>query len=159
MKVAVAFLSIFLASGLTMVTVYNTLVDARSWGANVPASIQTARDYYRDVDPRRFYLVAGPPTVLFGLLTMIAFWRDSESLRLYFSASALCYILIVVLTIVYFVPRDLVLFREPIQDHLDEISAAVAQWNRMNWTRTLLGCVGVLCSVRGLDLYYRTLGR
>lgn len=159
MKIAVAFLSIFLASGLTMVTVYNTLVDARSWGSNIPASIQTARDYYRDVDPRRFYLVAGPPTVLLGLLTTIAFWRDPGSLRLYFGASAVCYVLIVVLTISYFVPRDLVLFREPIQDHLDQIRVAVAQWHRMNWARTLLGCVGVLCSVRGLDLYYRTLAR
>jgi hypothetical protein len=67
--------------------------------------------------------------------------------------------LIVVLTIAYFVPRDLVLFRRPLQDRLDEVRAAVAQWKRMNWARTLLGCVGVLCAVRALDLYYRILGR
>lgn len=132
MKAAVAFLSIFMASGLTMVTVYNTLVDARSWAAGVPASIQTAREYYRDVDPRRFYLVAGPPTVLLGLLTVIVFWGDSASLRLYFGAASLCYLLIVVLTVSYFVPRDLTLFRAPIQNHVSEIRAAVDQWGRMN---------------------------
>jgi hypothetical protein len=88
MKVTVAFLSIFMASGLTMVTVYNTLVDAKSWGSDIPASIQTARDYYAHVDPRRFYLVAGPPTVLLAVLTMILFWRDVASLRLLFGASA-----------------------------------------------------------------------
>lgn len=159
MKIAVAFLSIFMASGLTMVTVYNTLVDAKSWGASVPGSIQTARDYYRDVDPRRFYLAAGPPTVVLGLLTMIAFWQDSVSLRLYFGASAVCYILIVVLTIAYFVPRDLVLFREPLHDHVDKVRLAVGQWSRMNWVRTLLGCAGVSCAVRGLDLFYRLANR
>jgi anthrone oxygenase-like protein len=154
MKVSIAFLSIFMASGLTMVTLYNTLVDAKSWGSDIPASIQTARDYYAHADPRRFYLIAGPPTVLLGVLTTILFWRDAVSLRLLFGASAACYVAIVVLTISYFVPRDLMLFRGPIQERLDAIRAAVGQWSRMNWARTLLGCGGVLCSMRALDLYY-----
>jgi Domain of unknown function (DUF1772) len=154
MKVAIAFLSIFMAAGLTMVTVYNTLVDAKSWGANIPTSIQTARDYYSHVDPRRFYLIIGPPTVLLGAVTTFLFWRDAVSMRLLFGASAACYALIVLLTISYFVPRDLILFRSPLQEHLDEIRAAASQWSRMNWARTLLGCVGVLCSMRALDLYY-----
>lgn len=47
-----------------MVTVYKALVDATSWQADIPSSIQTARDYFRAVDPRRFYLAAGLPTVL-----------------------------------------------------------------------------------------------
>src|SRR3954463_9019253 len=100
MKVAVAFLSIFMASGLTMVTVYNTLIDAKSWGSDIPASVQTARDYYARVDPRRFYLIIGPPTVLLGVVTTILFWTDPALLRLLFAASAACYIVIVLLTLV-----------------------------------------------------------
>jgi hypothetical protein len=157
MKVTIAFLSIFMASGLTMVTVYNTVVDAKSWGSDVPASIQTARNYYEHGDPRRFYLIAGPPTLLLGVLTTILFWRDAVSLRLLFGASAACYVVIVVLTVSYFVPRDLMLFRGPMPEHLDEIRVAVGQWSRMNWARTLLGCAGVYCSMRGLDLYYTIL--
>jgi hypothetical protein len=42
-------------------------------------------------------------------------------------------------------------------EHLDEIRVAVGQWIRMNWARTLLGCAGVYCSMRGLDLYYTIL--
>jgi hypothetical protein len=60
MKKVILFLSISVASGLLMVSVYNTLVDAKSWGADIPVSIQVARDYYRHVDPRRFYAVMGP---------------------------------------------------------------------------------------------------
>ena len=74
-----------------------------------------------------------------------------------FGASAACYVVIVVLTVSYFVPRDLILFRGPMQDHLDEIRVAVGQSSRMNWARTLLGCAGVYCSMRGLDLYYTIL--
>ena len=46
MKKAILFLSIICASGLTMVSLYNTVVDAKSWGSNIPTSIQTARDYF-----------------------------------------------------------------------------------------------------------------
>jgi hypothetical protein len=74
-----------------------------------------------------------------------------------FGASAACYVVIVVLTVSYFVPRDLMLFRGPMPEHLDEIRVAVGQWSRMNWARTLLGCAGVYCSMRGLDLYYTIL--
>ncbi len=157
MKVALALLSMALAAGLTAVTVYNTLVDAKSWGSDIPTSIQTARNYYARVDPRRFYLVVGPPTVLLGILTTIVFWRDALALRLLFGASAACYVAIVLLTIFYFVPRDLILFRMPLQEHVSEIRAAADQWSLMNWVRTLLGCAGVFCSMRALDLYYSAL--
>jgi hypothetical protein len=159
MKLAILFLSIIMASGLTMVTVYNTLVDARSWSSDIPASIQTARDYYKHVDPRRFYLIAGPPTVLLSLLTTIAFWRDPVSLRFYFCTSFVLYAALVILTVTYFVPRDLILFARPMPDHVDELRAAAGQWSRMNWLRTVLGCAGVWFSVRGLDAYYRLLSR
>ena len=62
MKLGILFFSIIIASGLVMVTVYNSIVDAKSWGSDIPASIEAARDYYRHVDPRRFYLIIGPPT-------------------------------------------------------------------------------------------------
>lgn len=86
MKKAVLFLSIICASGLTVVSIYNTIVDAKSWGSDIPASIQTARDYYRDVDPRHFYAIAGPVNLALILLTLTLFWKDSVSLRLYFAA-------------------------------------------------------------------------
>jgi len=37
---AILFLSITVASGLLMVSVYTSLVDAKSWGFDIPASIQ-----------------------------------------------------------------------------------------------------------------------
>jgi len=70
MKKAILFLSIICASGLTMVTIYNTIVDAASWGSDIPSSIQTARDYYQHVDPSRFYLIVGPLNLILILLTL-----------------------------------------------------------------------------------------
>ena len=137
-----------------MVSIYNSVVDAQSWGSDIPASIQTARDYFAHVDPRRFYVVVGPVNLVLILLTLILFWKDSVSLRYYFATSLACYAAILILTLAYFIPRDLILFTWSIPDHLDEIRTASAQWSAMNWIRPLFGLAGVLFSFKGLDTYY-----
>ena len=154
MKKLILFLSIICASGLTMVSIYNSVVDAKSWGSDIPASIQTARDYFQHVDPRRFYVVVGPVNLILILLTLILFWKDSVSLRFYFAASFAAYAGILILTLAYFIPRDLILFTWSISDHLEQIRTASSQWSAMNWLRSLLGLAGVLFSFKGLDTYY-----
>src|SRR5215475_9862468 len=134
MKKSILFLSIICASGLTMVSIYNTIIDAQSWGSDIPTSIQTARDYFQHVDPRRFFTVAGPVNLILIVLTVILFWKDSVKIRAYFATSFVLYAAIVILTLVYFVPRDLMLFTSSIPDHIEEIRAASAQ---------LLGCAFV----------------
>jgi len=156
MKKSILFLSIICASGLTMVSIYNTIVDAESWGSNIPTSIQTARDYFQHVDPRRFFTTSGPVNLILIVLTLILFWKDSVKIRVYFATSLALYAGIVILTLVYFVPRDLILFTSSIPDHIEEIRTAAAQWNHMNWLRSLLGLVGVLFSFKGLDTYYKS---
>jgi len=156
MKKLILFLSIICGSGLTMVSIYNTVVDAKSWGSDIPASIQAARDYFQHVDPRRFYEVAGPVNLVLIVLTLILFWKQSVSLRFYFAASLASYAGILILTLAYFVPRNLILFTWPISNHLEQIRTASAQWSAMNWIRSLLGLAGVLFSFKGLDTYYAT---
>jgi Domain of unknown function (DUF1772) len=154
MKKLILFLSISCGSGLTMVSIYNSVVDAQSWSSDIPASIQTARDYFAHVDPRRFYVVVGPVNLVLILLTLILFWKDSVSLRYYLATSLASYAAILILTLAYFIPRDLILFTWSITDHLEQIRRASAQWSAMNWLRSLLGLAGVLSSFTGLDTYY-----
>ena len=156
MKKLILFLSIICASGLTMVSVYNSVVDAKSWGSDIPASIQAARDYFQHVDPRRFYEVAGPVNLILIVLTLILFWKESVSLRFYFAASLACYAAILILTLAYFVSRNLILFTSSIPDHVEQIRTVSAEWNAMNWLRSLLGLAGVLFSFKGLDTFYGT---
>ena len=158
MKKLILFLSIISASGLVMITIYNLTVDANSWGSNIPASIQTARDYYRQVDPRNFFQIVAPVNQLLILLTIILYWKDSVSLRLYFSMAFLLYAIIAALTFIYFVPRDMIIFNSPIEN-TGPIKTALSQWKQMNWLRTLLGLAGVLCTCKGLDSFYKIQGR
>lgn len=139
-----------------MVTIYNTVVDAKSWSSDIPASIQTARNYFQHVDPGRFYEVAGPVNLILIVLTLILFWKDPVPVGFYFAASFSCYAGILILTLAYFVPRNLILFTWSISDHLEQIRTASSQWSAMNWLRSLLGFAGVLFSFKGLDTYYAT---
>jgi len=155
LKKTILFLSIITASGLVMITLYNLIVDAKSWGADIPASIQTARNYYSRVDPRKFFAIIAPINQVLILLAIILFWKDSKSLRLYFSISFLLYAIIGLLTALYFIPRDIIIFSSPIEGHTENIKTALAQWKLMNWVRTLLGLTGVLFTCKGLDTYYK----
>jgi hypothetical protein len=156
MKKAILFLSIICASGLTMVTIYNTIVDAKSWRSDIPSSIQTARDYYQHVDPRRFYDIVGPVNLILIFLTLILFWKNSTSLRVCFGTSFALYAGILILTVGYFIPRNHILFTSSIPDHLQQIRSASTEWSRMNWFRSLLGFAGVFSSFIGLNTYYKS---
>ena len=155
MKKIILFLSIISASGLFMITIYNLIIDAKSWGADIPASIQTVRDYYKHVDPRNFFSIIAPINQLLILLTIILFWKNGKSLRLYFSISFLLYAVIGLLTFVYFIPRDLIIFTAPIEAHMQEIKAALLQWKSMQLVRTFLGLAGIMFSFKGLDAFYK----
>jgi hypothetical protein len=154
-KKTILFFSIITASGLVMITLYNLIVDAKSWGADIPASIQTARNYYNRVDPRNFFAIIAPINQILILLVIILFWKDSVLLRKYFLVSFFLYAVIALLTFVYFIPRDIIIFNSPIGGHIENIRTALAQWKCMNWIRTLLGLAGVLFTCKGLDSYYK----
>jgi hypothetical protein len=59
------------------------------------------------------------------------FWKDGASLRLYFAVRLALYAAILLLTLGYFIPRDLILFTWPISEHLDEIRTAASQWSHL----------------------------
>jgi hypothetical protein len=155
MKKNILILSIVFASGLSMVTVYNTVIDAVGWSSDIPTSVETARNYYKHVDPRNFFLIIGPLSQLLILLAVILFWKDSVSIRTSLIISFVLYACIVILTFVYFYPRDYIIFTRPIEGHLEELKNALSQWRVMNWLRTLFGFAGVLFSFKALDSYSR----
>jgi len=138
-----------------MITIYNLVVDFKSWGADIPASIQTARNYYSQIDPRNFFQIIAPINQSLILLTIILFWKDSTSLRVYFSISFILYAIIGILTVVYFVPRDIIIFTSPIEGHTDKIKTALSQWRNMQFVRSLLGLIGILFTFKGLDTFYK----
>lgn len=129
MKRYILFLSVTFAAGLLSVNVYNSLVDAKSWGANIPDSIQTARNYYQHVNPGNFFRIFAPVNQVLALITLVLFWKRSKPVRLFFAMALLLYILTDVLTFAYFYPRNDIMFMSPSLEDAEKIKTAWTQWS------------------------------
>lgn len=123
------------ASGLLFVNLYNSLVDAPNWGADIPNSITAARAYFSVANPGTFFRVFSPINQVLALLVVIVSWKNFRYLAIAVLATAL---LADVMTFAYFYPRNDVMFVAPIDE--GAIRTAWSQWSSMNWLRSLL-CV------------------
>jgi len=151
MKKIILFLSVTFAAGLLMTNVYNSLIDTKSWGANIPDSIQTARNYFQQVNPGNFFRIFSPINQVLALLTLILFWKRSKSVRLFFGIAFLLFVMTDVVTFAYFYPRNDILFKSSAIENIEKIKTAWSQWSQMNWIRSLIGAGGLFFSFRGLN--------
>src|SRR5215813_13928190 len=106
MKKTTLFLSIGLASGLVFTNLYTSLIDARSWGTDIPNSIAAAREYFKVVNPGNFFRLFSPVNQALGILVLLLFWRRSSSIRLNLGIALLCYLAAEAMTFMYFFPRN-----------------------------------------------------
>src|SRR5204862_4836747 len=60
MKIILLFASIVMASGVLMSNIYTSVVDATSWGSDIPHSIESAREYFKAVNPANFFRIYSP---------------------------------------------------------------------------------------------------
>jgi hypothetical protein len=146
MKYIVLFTSILIASGLLLTNIYNSVIDAKSWGNNIPNSIEIARHYFSKVNPGNFYRIISPVNQLVSLVVLILFWKLFPTLRLYFGVSLIFYICCDVLTFTYFYPRNEIMFNTASLSDIDLLKKVWFEWNFMNWIRSLLLLLGLITS-------------
>jgi Anthrone oxygenase len=150
MKKIVLFLSISFMAGVAFVNIYNSIVDAASWGSNVPASIETTRQYYHYTNPGVFFRTFSPINQILALLALILFWKTSKEVRIFLGAAFIIAVLSDVFTFAYFYPRNNLLFNLPITS-ISDLSKTVSQWQSMNWVRSALIVSGLVSSFLGLN--------
>jgi len=146
MKIIFLYLSIVFASGVLFVNMYNSIVDTTAWGAHFPESIQTTRDYYQSVNPGTFFRVFSPVNQVLALLSLILFWKTSSQVRTFLLVAFILYVLADVFTFAYFYPRNDIMFKSDISTNLEAIKTAWKQWVPMNWLRSFIIVVGLICS-------------
>lgn len=154
MKTIFLFASIGIASGLLFTNIYTSLVDARSWGSDVPHSIAAAREYFKVVSPGNFFRIFSPINQLLGLLVLILFWKASPAIRLSLGAAFVLYIIADAFTFAYFYPRNDIMFKTARLTDVDLLKQTVSQWATMNWLRTAIVFAGLCCSCVSLHKLY-----
>lgn len=131
------------------------MIDATSWGMDIPKSIETARDYFKFVNPGSFFRIFSPINQVLGLLVLILFWKNSSTIRIYLGTALAFYVLGDVFTFAYFYPRNDIMFKLPIAD-VDAIRKAWTGWNAMNWLRSFIVFMGLIFSFMALNKIYHT---
>jgi len=159
MKTIFLFGSVAVASGLLFVNIYTSLIDATSWGSDIPHSISTAREYYKTVNPGNFFRLFSPVNQALGLLVVILFWKAAPSIRLYLVVALIMYLLAEGLTFGYFYPRNDIMFRTAPLTDTALLQKTWAEWNTMNWVRSLVLFVGIICSCLGLYKWIQLPGK
>ncbi len=154
MKQVFLFMSICVASGILFANVYTSLVDARSWGSDIPNSIAVAREYFKVVTPANFFRMISPLNQLLALTVVILFWRSSPAIRLSLSAALAMYVAVDVLTFTYFYPRNALMFTATPLSQIDVLRETWASWSGMNWVRSLILLAGVVLSCLSLHNVY-----
>jgi len=154
MKKIVLFASISLASGLLFTNLFTSMIDAKSWGCDIPNSIAVAREYFKNVNPGDFFRVFSPINQLLGLAVLILFWKSSPSIRLGLAIALICYCSAEALTFKYFFPRNDIMFRDAKLTDIDLLKKTWSEWDRMNWVRTGILVIGVFFSCLSLHKIY-----
>jgi len=154
MKHLILFFSISMAAGLLLTNIYTSLIDAKSWGSNLPNSIATAREYYKTVSPGNFFRIFSPVNQILALLVLVLFWKSAGSIRLYLGIAVVLYIAADVFTFAYFYPRNDIMFRTAQLTDMNTIKKAWAEWNAMNWVRSLMLLTGLILSFLSLHKIY-----
>ena len=150
MKQIVLFLSIGIASGLMFVNLYTSLIEAKSWGSDIPNSIGVARDYFKAVNPGNFFRIFSPVNQLLAIVVLVMFWKSNPPVRLYLGAAALLYVLCEMLTFGYFYPRNSVMFETASLTDTALLRKVWAEWTSMNWLRTFMLLAGIVMSFYSL---------
>ena len=152
MKNVILCISIAIASGVLFVNIYNSLIDATSWGANIPGSLEITRQYFKNVNPGNFFRVFSPINQVFALISLLSFWKATPShIRLYLGIALICYLLGDVFTFAYFYPRNDIMFKTTPLTEIDKLKTAWSQWNKMNWVRSFIIFIGLVFSFISLN--------
>jgi uncharacterized membrane protein len=127
--------TVIVIGGVLGANVYTSWVDARNWGANIPSSLTTAREYFAVVNPGSFFRAVSPIAQLLALLALIICWKVPGARIAAASALALT-VAGDVMTFAYFYPRNDIMFVNPM--NAEAAAAAWRGWSAMNHVRSVL---------------------
>jgi len=154
MRTIALFASISIASGLLFANVYTSLVDAKSWGSDIPGSIAAAREYFKTVSPANFFRIFSPLNQMLALAVLVLFWKSSSPIRMCLAAALILYVLTDVMTFAYFYPRNEIMFRAAQLNDVTLLTKTWASWSAMNWVRSSILLAGVILSCVSLHKIY-----
>jgi hypothetical protein len=149
----VLYLSIVGLGGVLGANAYNSVVDAPSWGASIPESLETARKYFESTNPGTFFRVASPLAQIFTLIALVVCWKAGAWIRVLIGIALVLTVCADLLTFLYFYPRNEIMLVQPI-----DVAAATQAWQEWSWmnhVRSGLVFAALVCQLAALSRFER----
>jgi hypothetical protein len=143
-RLMVLWLAVMVIGGVLGANVYNSAVDARNWGSNIPASLNAARAYFSAANPGSFFRIASPLTQVLSLLALILCWNVPGA-RLLAGIAVAANVTGDIMTFAYFYPRNAVMFVKPMS--ADAATRAWRGWTAMNHLRSAVVLTALLAEL------------
>ena len=146
MKKIVLYACVAFSSGLFFTNIYNSIVNAANWESNVPQSITATREFFVVANPGTFFGMIDPTNMILTVLAFILFWKNAGAIRILLGIALVCYISAMTLTFTWFYPRNEILFLSEQLADTATLKSVAAEWGRMNWFRSLIWLIGLVCT-------------
>lgn len=134
--------------------IYEMVVVLPLWSSSLPQSVieWNARPGYV-TNPTAFHAPLAVTTVLSSLIALALGWRSKR--RMWLVISAFCAVVVLGVTIVYFFPKNDVIFKNQIAGLSgDQISEIARSWITANWGRVVLMALGFFAALQAYGRAY-----
>lgn len=135
-------------------TVFSVMVEYPNWFANVPASLEATRDFYKVLHPGYFFQTTGPLVLLTGLAFVAVGWRISAARNLVLTSVGIM-IAIELLTFIYIYPRlDIMFGPGAASQSVEALTQAAREFTFADRIRTGMDVVVTALSIGALFKYF-----
>ena len=153
MKKVILLTSVALASGVLFANIFNSMVIASATDSDIPNSVLAAKVFFKTVNPGNFFKIFSPANQILTLLSLILCWKRSKYIRVFLGIALLCYVSGDIFAFTYFHPRTDIMMSQPTPD-TQTLHRLSSEWSSMNWVRSLVLLIGVICSFVAIDKFY-----
>ena len=153
---AILFMSFFALSMIVLGgTIFAVMVEYPNWFANVPASLEATRNFYRVLHPGYFFQIFAPLMLLSGVAFVVVGWRIAGARNMVLIALGVL-VAIELLTFLYIYPRLGVMFGPGAATHSGEVlRQAASQFTVADRVRTLMDFFASGISIAALFRFFR----
>jgi hypothetical protein len=151
------YVAIIVVGGVLGANVYNSVVDAPSWGSAIPTSLETARRYFAVGNPGTFFRVASPLGQVATLVVLAVCWRFGARVRTLAAAAFALIVAAELFTFAYFFPRNAIMLTQAMD--VAAASRAWHEWSGMNHVRSAIALAALLCELAALSQFERLMAR
>lgn len=125
--------------------VYQLIAEIPNWAGDIPVSLINYRNFFHNSHAGYFFQTLVPLTILALIVSTILLWNRPPEANRWILSSLIGIILAEAFTGIYFMPRNFILFLDPIEGiPVEKLIRAGNEWQWANYIRLVIVMITML---------------